>query len=554
MADTFDKYTPATPDESLEIAFNRIVRDSISPVTLGLGILYLVYTVSHWLILPSNVRVPMSVIAALSGGSLLGTYRILKGSNLPPQWAHPVATVVSLIVLLNSCLHMVLTDDIRQTTNLILLIIGLAVFLLAWRWLALIIGIIWIVWIAAISQMTPSDDFVHYEFGLFAATGLAVVFHIVRVRTLRRLEGLRIQEIQNRFGLEAANIEVQQSEERFRKLAEATFEGIVVHEQGQILDVNQACLDMFGYEYHEIIGRSVLDFANPPSRETVMARISEDDEQAYEANAVKKDGTIFLVETRARNLTFQGRKVRVSALRDITERKHIEKEREQLIQELDAFAHTVAHNLKNPLNPILGYSEMLLNSIDDLSPEMRERSLKTMVYSANHMVNIIDALLLLARMRQVEIQIVPLDMEKILEKVQQRLAYMIEENHADITLPKAWPQAVGYVPWVEEVWASYLSNAIKYGGNPLHIELGASEQGNGTIQFWVKDNGDGIMPEKQAQLFTPFTRVHLVEDEGHGLGLSIVQRIVERLGGTVGVESVLGQGSTFYFTLPSNRD
>ncbi len=110
--------------------------------------------------------------------------------------------------------------------------------------------------------------------------------------------------------------------------------------------------------------------------------------------------------------------------------------------------------------------------------------------------------------------------------------------------------ALGYGPWVEEVWANYLSNAIQYGGRPPRVELGATEQADGMVRFWVRDNGPGLTPEEQARLFTPFTRLDQVRAKGHGLGLSIVRRIVEKLGGQVGVESEVGRGSVFTFTLP----
>jgi two-component system sensor histidine kinase/response regulator len=113
-----------------------------------------------------------------------------------------------------------------------------------------------------------------------------------------------------------------------------------------------------------------------------------------------------------------------------------------------------------------------------------------------------------------------------------------------------WPVALGYAPWVEEVWINYLSNAFRYGGRPPRLELGAEAQPDGRVRFWVRDNGAGLTPEDQARLFTPFTRLDQVQVKGHGLGLSIVRRIVEKLGGQVGVESQIGQGSTFSFTLP----
>ena len=112
---------------------------------------------------------------------------------------------------------------------------------------------------------------------------------------------------------------------------------------------------------------------------------------------------------------------------------------------------------------------------------------------------------------------------------------------------------MGHGPWVEEVWYNYVCNAIKYGGEPPRVELGADVADNGAVRFWVRDNGKGLLPEEQANLFRPFHRLNRVDTKGYGLGLSIVQRIMERLDGAVGVESQPGQGCTFYFTLPDAR-
>jgi signal transduction histidine kinase len=128
---------------------------------------------------------------------------------------------------------------------------------------------------------------------------------------------------------------------------------------------------------------------------------------------------------------------------------------------------------------------------------------------------------------------------------------MIEQSQVQISEPDGWPAAVGYAPWVEEMWANYLSNAIKYGGQPPRVELGCDLRPDHKVRFWVRDHGSGLTPEEQVQLFSPFTRLSKVNIEGHGLGLSIVQRIAERLAGEVGVESQPGQGSLFFFTLPA---
>jgi signal transduction histidine kinase len=131
-----------------------------------------------------------------------------------------------------------------------------------------------------------------------------------------------------------------------------------------------------------------------------------------------------------------------------------------------------------------------------------------------------------------------------------RPAGVVDGADAQVVVAAAWPTALGYAPWIESVWSNYLSNAIKYGGRPLRIEVGGEEVAGGFARFWVRDNGRGLTPEEQARLFTSFTRLGQPRSLGHGLGLTIVRRIVERLGGKVGVESEPGKGSTFWFTLP----
>jgi PAS domain S-box-containing protein len=242
---------------------------------------------------------------------------------------------------------------------------------------------------------------------------------------------------------------------------------------------------------------------------------------------------------------------------DITERKRAEEalhqytdELEKRNEELDAFALTVAHDLKNPVGLIVGFADVLKEDCITMPRERLQEYLHVIARNGRKINNIIDELLLLAGVRKKEVDLVPLDMASIVAEAQGRLTHMIEEHHAKIVLPDAWPVSLGYGPWVEEVWINYLSNAIKYGGRPPHVELGAIVQPDGLVCFWVRDNGSGLVPEEQARLFTPFTRFDHTRAKGYGLGLSIVRRIVEKLGGQVGVESEMGRGSIFTFTLP----
>lgn len=229
--------------------------------------------------------------------------------------------------------------------------------------------------------------------------------------------------------------------------------------------------------------------------------------------------------------------------------------RDKLIAELDAYAHTVAHDLKNPLTALIGFSELMLDRYEKMPPEQVERNLRVIAENGRRMTNIIEELLLLASVRQQgQVVMEPVDMAHVVSEVRARLADMIKRNDAELVAPDTWPVVLGHGAWVEEVWTNYISNAIKYGGKPPHIELGATSQEDGYVRFWVRDNGAGIAQEDQPRLFTPFERLSQARTEGHGLGLSIVQRIVEKLGGYVSLNSAPDQGSTFSFSLPAPRD
>jgi signal transduction histidine kinase len=226
--------------------------------------------------------------------------------------------------------------------------------------------------------------------------------------------------------------------------------------------------------------------------------------------------------------------------------------------ELDAFAHTVAHDLKSPISVIIGFAEVLAKECEGLSPRDVIESTRDILRTGRKLDRITDELMLLTGVRKQRVVLEPLDMGSIIEESIARLQMPIQEAYAQITLidKATWPTALGYAPWVEEVWVNYISNAIKYGGQPPVVELGAerlidqSTNRPAMVCFWVRDNGPGLSAESQIELFAPFTRLEQVRAKGYGLGLSIVRRIVEKLGGEVGVESELGRGSTFFFTLP----
>ncbi len=241
------------------------------------------------------------------------------------------------------------------------------------------------------------------------------------------------------------------------------------------------------------------------------------------------------------------------------QQKTLEKQKFELQQqnsELEAFAHTVAHDLKNPISLITGFSTIVLDTLPASTDSELLEYIQDIEQAGSKMAHIVDALLLLASTRIGEIIMEPIhNMADVVNQAQLHLVQMIKEYQAEIILPKTWPAAQGYAPWIEEVWTNYLTNGLKYGAKPPRLELGATPDKNGYIRFWVRDNGQGFAQEEQDNLFIPFTNIgHRARIEGHGLGLSIVQRIIERCGGEVGAESNGEQGNTFYFTLPGLND
>ncbi|HEX6385222.1 MAG TPA: HAMP domain-containing sensor histidine kinase, partial [Anaerolineae bacterium] len=254
---------------------------------------------------------------------------------------------------------------------------------------------------------------------------------------------------------------------------------------------------------------------------------------------------------------WEGERVYQVSLRDISEHKEARAEISEKAAQLedhnialDEFNHTMAHQVQGLLSQMVGYASFIDMHYAAEFPEEAQRALNVIIQSGHKMNNVINELLLLASMRRDDIQVVPLDMERILAEARKRLRFQIEQCEAELTLPDTWPVALGYASWIEEAWVNYISNGLKYGGQPPRLEVGATRQDDHMIRFWVKDNGTGIAAADQKKLFKPHTRLRQHRVSGEGLGLSIVRRIIEKFGGQVGVESQPGAGSTFWFTLP----
>lgn len=340
---------------------------------------------------------------------------------------------------------------------------------------------------------------------------------------------------------------------------------LVVDNSLRIADLNPAMRQLIDSNERELIGRSVLEIF--PHREELIAEARKlSDFQTVITREIA--GKIHSFDLQSTSLFDQNKQQtgRLIVLKDIT--RHVDaedkiketnvrlldeiKEKEKLIVDLDSFSHTVAHDLKNMLGAIVSASNLIKMGIDDMSREDMLEINDLIRQSATKTMHITRELLTLASVRQQEVKVTKINMQRIVIEAMNRLNDMILENNAQVVVPAVWHDVLGYEGWIEEVWINYISNAIKYGGTPPIIHLGCEITVDQKVKFWIKDNGKGLSSEDMALLFNKFTRLDTLRAEGHGLGLSIVKRIIEKLNGEVGVEStnVPGEGCTFYFILP----
>jgi PAS domain S-box-containing protein len=325
---------------------------------------------------------------------------------------------------------------------------------------------------------------------------------------------------------------------------------LVLDNQNRIVDLNPSMQRVLKVQEEQVIGTTVNKYLSEWGIDLNEIRKAIG---TYQEINLEQDDITITYDLHVSPLDEPGKPVTgyLIVLRDITHRVQLENELRLKNEDLETFAHMVAHDLKSPLGVIMGFSEILPTLLPTNEYTQAIKYLQIINKTTQKMDSIIYSLLLLATVREQDVVVQTINMADIVDEAIERLRFDIEASGAVIVKPTDWPAVVGYETWIEEVWVNYISNGLKYGGQPPHITLAFAEQQNNMVRFEVQDNGPGIKPEDIARLFSSFTRLDAEKAEGHGLGLSIVQRIVTRLGGKVGVASTLGAGSTFYFTLPT---
>ncbi|HJP84689.1 MAG TPA: PAS domain S-box protein [Gemmatimonadaceae bacterium] len=362
-----------------------------------------------------------------------------------------------------------------------------------------------------------------------------------------------------------AEIALKESEERFRLLTEASFDGIVIVANGVIKEANQGLADITGYTVEELIGSQAIDIAADESKQLVRGRIAQGIDGVYEFVGLHRSGRKILFEAAAKSHVIDGRPGRITALRDITEKRNLENQfrQAQKMEAVGRLAGGVAHDFNNLLSVILTYSEMLAESLD-VTDERRE-DIEEIQKASKAAASLTRQLLAFSRQQVIEPRVVSLN--EVVANADKMLRRLIGE---DIELASRLCSAdcstlidAGQLEQVIMNLAVNARDAMPTGGKltleTLVVDLDDTYAhshfpavAGRFAMLAVTDTGIGMTPETRARIFEPFFTTKEA-GKGTGLGLATVYGIVKQNNGFIWVYSEVGAGSTFklYFPIAS---
>ncbi len=350
-------------------------------------------------------------------------------------------------------------------------------------------------------------------------------------------------------------------------------EGIVaVDDRGEIRLFNKTAVSQFQYEAQEMIGKRI-NLLMPPAqmglREGILKRAVQEDYEVLGAErnfvAYRKDGSSFPMAVTVNKMSFGRKTLYVGIIRDISAQKEKEDDFRQIIERAETanrtkseFLANMSHELRTPLNGIMGTAQLLQSS--PLSPD--QQHLISIVYqSSNNLLKIVNDILDLSKIEAGEVQMetIGFDPYQILSMVMHELALLAREKGLPIIRQyeyEALPYLVGDPLRFKRILTNLVSNAVKY-TNQGHIEVRAKvvrlNETHVEFRCEVADTGIGISPEKLSSVFDKFVQADNSTTRrygGTGLGLAITRELVLRMAGKIGVDSIAGEGSTFWFVIP----
>ncbi|MDD1677712.1 MAG: PAS domain S-box protein [Methanomicrobiales archaeon] len=356
--------------------------------------------------------------------------------------------------------------------------------------------------------------------------------------------------------------ELQSTAEKYSTLFNSTSDGVWINNlQGEIKEVNDAYCQMSGYPRDELLGRPVGMLEKGETSDEIIDHIKRILEQGghdrFETRHRRKDGSMFDVEITALYLGQERKQIAMFG-RNITDRKRAERQLQEYAaslkrsnEDLERFAYIASHDLQEPLRNVVSFSQLLARRYEGKLDPDADEFIGYIVEGGKRMQGLVSDLLEYSRINTRAMPSQPTDSEEVVDRVMQNLFFTIQESNATIetgSLPmvNVDPNQLGLV------FQNLIANAIKFRRDePPYIHISAEKSGF-MWKFAVRDNGIGIDPAFHERIFEIFQRLHTRDKyPGTGVGLAIAKRIIERHGGNIWVESEMGRGSTFFFTLPT---
>jgi len=344
---------------------------------------------------------------------------------------------------------------------------------------------------------------------------------------------------------------LRESEERWRRISEATFEGIGFSEKGLMIDVNEQLAHMLGYGTDELIGMPVGNCTAPEDRLRVSQSIQSGNTGAYEHRALRKDGSTFPVEVRAKALTLHGRTVRVTAIRDLSERARLEAElrRRDTLATMGTLVAGVAHEVRTPLFSVSATLDTLDAGVG--TPE-EQQELKDLLRSQVRRLSVLmQDLLDYGRPPELKLAVGGLRpaVERVLRNCQPQATQA--GVRIEVQLPDDLPAVRVDSGRLQQVFENLVVNGVQHAprGSTVSIRARAVEQPLG-LACDVEDEGPGLAAADLERVFEPFFGHR---KGGTGMGLAIAQRFVEAHGGTLSAGNRPGGGAVFTLFLPAAK-
>ncbi len=336
--------------------------------------------------------------------------------------------------------------------------------------------------------------------------------------------------------------------------------------------MNNKLLSLFGYDRSEIMSVRMADLVNAAEESkyrSALESLVKDGATVFEILLRRRNGESFPAEVSASAFPVNGEKVVQGIVRNISERKRAEEEfrkyrkhleafvaqrtdqLEAANKELESFAYSVSHDLRAPLRAMEGFASALLEDYAEKLDETGRDYANRVVSAAQHMDILIQDLLAYSRLSRSALKPNAVSLDSVLGEVMHQLSSDIQKRDAQIRVERPLPEVMGDHATLVQVLSNLLSNAIKFvePGVKPRVNIRAETLSN-KVRLWVEDAGIGIAPEYYDRIFRIFERLQGTESyPGTGVGLAIVKKGLERMGGIAGVDSVPGKGSKFWVEL-----